>query len=124
VSADTLTKAQAELLRWLIEAEKSAAAAREKHGYPPQRAEFSGGSLISYYAERTVARRTAEYAAKGEPMPSWESHPRGGYADHGWRRTGGLQLRRLADKGYLRQTQIIWGTPQYVLTDEGRAAVE
>lgn len=108
-----LTKAQRELLTWLIDAEQRHHAAREREGYPWRACEFSGGDLIAYYE----ARERVKLEAKGY---NWT--PTGGYANHGWRRTGGLQLRRLADKGMLRRTQIVWGTPHYVLTEAGRAA--
>lgn len=107
-----LTKAQRELLDWLIASERRYHEVREENGYPERACEFSGGSLIAYYQERA----TVELRARGH---DWT--PRGGYADHGWRRVGGLQLRRLADKGMLVRTGIVWGTPQYQLTKAGRA---
>lgn len=121
--ADLPTKAQAELLAWLV--------AREDESAPDLPTgsrwhEFSGGSLIPFYRARKVRQMVGELEDRGESaafINLMAESTRGGYADHGWRRAGGTALANLAKRGFVEQARFVWGTPQYVLTDEGRDAL-
>lgn len=114
------TKAQRELLAWMVAHEdgetKDDRTRRQREG-----AVWRGGALISYYAERKVARIRAEYAKRGEEAPDYmTNHVRGGYANHGWRRSAGTVLMNLERFGLARGIGTSVGVPEYVLTDEGR----
>jgi hypothetical protein len=90
------TKAQRELLRYMIERDSGVGFGQE----------WSGGDLIAYYRARTGSQ------------DRWGGSP----SNHGRRRAGGRALRLLADAGYMRVCGSTWGVPHYRLTDEGRAA--
>ena len=93
------TRAQLSLLVWMRKADKreieriKAWAAAKPVAHPAtirsreaKVREFSGGSLISYYAEQNKSKKHGK--------------TKGGYANHGWRRAGGTALKHLADAGY------------------------
>lgn len=67
--------------------------------------EFSGGSLVEYYREKSDSIH-----------PTTDRR-------HGWRRTGGRVLKRAADDGLVESTRRSWGTPQYRFTQAGKDAV-
>ena len=101
------TKAQAELLAWMVESPE---------------AEYSGGSLIAFYKARKNAEIRAGMEARGEReewIRTMTENTRGGYADHGFRRSGGTALANLAKRGFVVHTSTHYGTPYYVLTPLG-----
>lgn len=113
------TKAQAELLAWLIEWEDTHPA-REFRGSRG----WTGGDLIKFYRERAVGANRARAEKRGVEMAAWESEPRGGYANHGWRRAGGTALKNLQQKGYVTLSFSGTSIPTYTLTPLARTALK
>lgn len=115
-----LTKAQIELVRWMLKQEEKALAS-EYRAVRDRANRFTGGDLISYYAER-AAKKRAEWDAGDHSEPE-AYRGSGGYARHGWRRAGGSTLARMADAGVMEQTGYLTHSPEYRMTDEARRSV-
>lgn len=104
------TKAQLELLRYMVAREDE----RASDSMGSRDREWRGGDIIEFYRMRKVATLV------GTDMAWLAPHVRGGYANHGWRRAGGTALANLAKRGYADMIGFSIGVPIYVLTDEGR----
>lgn len=100
------TQAQQAILRYLAESKN----------YMDR--EFSGGDLIDLYHRRWLRAHTPKDAS--ESLRNAYAHlTAGDPRSHAWRRTGGLQLRRMQEGGWLRRTDIRWGVSYYQITKKG-----
>jgi hypothetical protein len=73
---------------------------------------ISARQLMGLYEQRWAAERRA----KGQE--TWHSTNR----NHGWRRSAGTVLERMRRDGLLYTTHVNYGSFDYALTDEGKAA--
>ncbi len=115
------TKAQAELLAWMIAAEE-----RRMTDFQGMRNDsWSGGSLIDFYAARHMAETLLDRERRNVVIQDWMldvSLTAGSPRSHAWRRAGGTALKNLAARGFANLTHYNYGVPQYVLTELGRKA--
>jgi hypothetical protein len=107
------TKAQAEILQFLWNSRRLEGVIR-------------GGDLVEHYHTREIARLTARYLERGKPVPAWigSGLTAGSGQAHSWRRTGGLQLKRMAQAGILDDCGFSVGVPIYEISAEGFDWVE
>lgn len=103
------TKAQGEILTYLY------------YNSGQQDRIVSGGDLVEFYHKRRTERNVARYQAKDKDPPLWLTgitYPTTPTA-HAYRRTGGLQLRRMAEAGLMNDCGFHRGIPQYEISADG-----
>lgn len=99
-----ITKAQEEIVRFLYGV--------VLNGGHAMRSEFSGGDLVDFYHARWIAKYQDGKEILGGIWPTTSR-------SHAFRRTGGLQLRRLADAGVLEMVGYNHGVPYYEFSEAG-----
>lgn len=97
------TKAQGDILFWLWE------------GFGPETESIRGGDLVAYYEARWLRERN-EQGRIGFTAGSGKAHA--------WRRSGGTQLAKLHEAGWLRRVDISWGVPIYAFSKKALEWIE
>jgi hypothetical protein len=118
VLSDKPTKAQRELLTYMVEVEEGAGTMVRMTS---EGRLWRGGDLIEYYHARRLREAGIKDADPHSLTMLAMSYTAGSPRAHAWRRAGGHALKNLAERGYVEFVDFDWGTSRYVLTDAGRA---
>lgn len=117
-SPDVPTKAQAELMRYMVEVEEGAGTMvrMTSHGRL-----WRGGDLIDYYRARRLRETGIDVGSHSLTLMAMHETA-GSPRTHAWRRAGGTALKNLAGRGWVEFVHWVHGVPEYELTDAGRDA--